>query len=46
MRQRQYSKRDVLKLSTTFAVSTVIAKYAKAAAPEPSPITPTLDDRF
>lgn len=39
---RKYSKRDVLKLSTTLVVSTVFAKHAKAAAPEPNPVTPAL----
>jgi hypothetical protein len=42
MRKGKVSKREVLKLSTTFVVSTVFAKHVRAAPPGPSTVTPTL----
>jgi iron(III) transport system substrate-binding protein len=42
MRKGNYSKRDLLKLSTAFVVSAKFGKHAKAAALQPSPVTPTL----
>ena len=41
MRTR-FSRRDLLKGSTALAAATVFAEPARAAAPEPSPITPAL----
>jgi iron(III) transport system substrate-binding protein len=42
MHNENYSKRDVLKLSTTLIVSTVFSKRLAAAAPEPGSVTPSL----
>jgi iron(III) transport system substrate-binding protein len=42
MHKGNYSKRDVLKLSTAFVVSAKFGTGARAAALEPSPVTPTL----
>jgi len=41
MRPR-YSRRDILKASTALAAGAVFAQPARAAAPEPSPVTPAL----
>ena len=42
MRHGKPSRRDVLKASTGLAASTVFAEPLKAAAPEPSAVTPDL----
>src|SRR5882757_5723645 len=42
MRHGKPSRRDVLKASTGLAASTVFAEPLKAAAPEPSAVTPAL----
>lgn len=42
MRDGKPSRRDVLKASTGLAAGTVFAGPLKAAAPEPTAITPTL----
>jgi iron(III) transport system substrate-binding protein len=42
MRKRTYSRRDVLKASTALAAGTLFAQPLRAAAPEPSAITPAL----
>ena len=42
MRQRKYSRRDVLKASSGLVIGAVFAQPLKAAAPAPSPVTPAL----
>jgi iron(III) transport system substrate-binding protein len=42
MRDEKYSKRHVLKVSTAFVASAAFARPLKAAAPEPSTVTPAL----
>jgi iron(III) transport system substrate-binding protein len=42
MRQRKYSRRDVLKASSGLVAGAVFAQPLKAAAPAPSPVTPAL----
>jgi iron(III) transport system substrate-binding protein len=42
MRDRKCSRRDVLKASTVLAVDAVFPEPLKAAAAEPTPVSPTL----
>ncbi|HWL18065.1 MAG TPA: extracellular solute-binding protein [Bradyrhizobium sp.] len=42
MRNRQWSRRDVLKMSTALAAGTLFAEPARAAAPPPATVTPEL----
>ncbi len=42
MRDRKFSRRDVLKASTVLAVGDVFSEPLKAAAPEPTPVSPAM----
>jgi hypothetical protein len=42
MRNRKWSRRDVLKTSTAFAAGVLFAEPVRAAAPPPSSVTPEL----
>ena len=42
MRDRQWSRRDVLKTSTALAAGALFAEPARAAAPPPTEVTPEL----
>src|SRR5712671_3877547 len=42
MRNRGWSRRDVLKMSTALAAGTLFAEPARAAAPPPATVTPEL----
>jgi iron(III) transport system substrate-binding protein len=42
MRDRKFSRRDVLKASTVMAVGTVFSVPLKAAPPEPTPVSPAM----
>jgi iron(III) transport system substrate-binding protein len=42
MREHKASRRDILKASTVLAIGSIFAEPLKAAAPDPSAITPTL----
>jgi hypothetical protein len=45
MRQIPFTRRDVLKGSSALSATTVFASPVKAAAPEPTAITPALIER-
>src|SRR6266446_8457661 len=42
MRDRKFSRRDVLKASTALAVGSVFPEPLKAATPEPTPVSPAM----
>jgi iron(III) transport system substrate-binding protein len=42
MQNRKFSRRDLLKATAVVAVNTTFAEPLKAAAPEPTPVTPAL----